>query len=159
MRIDQVQALIMQETAIPLPYDYSEIIDCTEWWGRSVWPQWEQEILHEFYIGLRNGDFQYATSTKEQLFHDCIAILVSKEVSYSYSVASATHITIMQEFQRFFYDMYERSTHDFYVLAVHSQVFARNKVQEHQAINQAMTVVVGTIIPDEVSSIETRDSF
>ena len=93
--LDQVQCLIMDKTAIPLPPLYSEVVDCTEWWGRFVAPKWEQDILEMFHHYLTDNSFGYDDlNHRKDLFYDCIAILVSKKVENYYPVTCTTYMQI-----------------------------------------------------------------
>jgi hypothetical protein len=128
----QVQLFIVTETAFPLPPDHSEIVDSMEWQGRSIDPEWEQDIFQIFWNDFFNRCDTYGN--RQQLFYHSIGLLVKQNVR---RIAGSRDeylemLWIEDAFKSHFHTLlWRKESHDFFYLTMKSICFVNIMICRH----------------------------
>ena len=117
-----VTHLIVSGQGLPLPQDYCEVLDCTEWWGRGLSPQWYETVLEMMHLDLKQGQ----KVDRECLFKNCISFHVNEIINNTAHGISRAWITLC--WHNFFDNTYMYDTKDFFACAVRSIQFTKEKI-------------------------------
>ena len=116
--------LIVTKQGMPLPQDYSDIMDCMDWWGRTISPRWHENVTEYMYYKLKSGD----KLSREKLFKQCIEFHISDRLNSELTINQESAPWIEQQWSYFFDRTYEFDSKDFFDCAVRSIQFMRNRV-------------------------------
>ena len=143
-----VQALIIEKAVMPLPLDFSEVVDYMETWGRDLSFRWEQEVLNLMANRyLRKG----RNPGRKQLYLDCITILVKQKVYSITYLLDEVRTLLMEGFTNYFHTMYAFDTYDYSSLTIRSTEWVDQVVGYVQNTMEA-TTYTNVVTPEHSQS-------
>jgi len=116
-----LQNLIMDGDAVPLPADFCEVVDSLETWGACHWTGWMTRALHLMHEHLKDDDNMHGgiAPNKMKLFHDCILLRAERETMFCFLLNSANFTRVLDSWNTHFWARC-RETHSFHELATDS---------------------------------------
>jgi len=115
-----LQNMIMDGDAIPLPAEFGEVVDSLETWGAFHWVGWLEHSLHLMHEYLKEDNMYGGVApNKMRLFHDIILLHVQRELLFYWLSGTAQHNRVMENWNTYFW-IRCRETYSFHELAVDS---------------------------------------
>jgi hypothetical protein len=115
-----VQRLICSCKLLPMSDDFTTVMDCMYFWGRSISFQWYRKTLELFNFYLRYGDLKRATFRTTDLYCDVICIRVLQQIHMLFAGGNST---ILEAWSEHYNEQIQSGETDFFMLAVSSFQF------------------------------------
>ena len=112
-----VQHLIISEQGLPLPEDFSLLMDCMFCWGRGLSVPWYNKTLELVKFYLLTSDLNRATFSATDLYCDVIQMRVQQLISRHYTHG---HHRIYESWLQHYKEMVRSGKKEFFPLAVSS---------------------------------------
>ena len=137
-----VQHLITTQQGLPLPPDFSAVMDCMFHWGRSISWSWYERTLEliNFYLGT--SDLDRATFKATQLYLDIIQMRVLQLIRYHFRNG---HSYITEEWLKYYRAMVQSGKTEFFQLAVSSFQYTSALIDECVEDTSAATGMVSSV--------------
>ena len=78
--LNSITSLIVDQVAVPLPFEFGEIMNSLNWWGARINGAWEQDVLNIF--GKLLMPRELAGPSRKDLFYYCLKRLMCRMVQY-----------------------------------------------------------------------------
>ncbi|CAB9531580.1 hypothetical protein SEMRO_3693_G350410.1 [Seminavis robusta] len=150
--LEDLQHLIIEGQAIPLPPDYCEIADCMYYWGRTMDHRWYYDVVN-FFSSILSPTPHPNGINKKCLFRYILSLYVQTRLDFNWFVVQQWHN---------YFDLLYVQTDDFFFLATSSTSFVRNHLMaatypQHSAedsVSDYMDENMSEVTPEVVRSAE-----
>ena len=122
-----VQQLILTKQGLPLPADFSDVLDCMFHWGRSLSWTWYSRTLELINFYLCTSDLDRASFKPTHLYLDIIQMRVLQLINRHFRNG---HSSITEEWLQYFRGMVNSGKTDFFELAVSSFQYTNRLIDE-----------------------------
>ena len=92
-----LQVMIMNKSAMPIPKEYDGIIEVMEWWGRSINGNWQQQV----FVMLDESMQQSEPMSSRTAMYECLVLLLEEKLRYSWANYQTT-VARIENFNTFF---------------------------------------------------------
>jgi len=140
---ENIQSLMMDGDAIPLPADFCEVFDTLETWGVNKYTLWLQKalfVMHEYVV--EDNMYANVAPNKMKLFYDCILPMVGHKTSQFFATNGASYNRVLIQWITYFW-IRCRETYSFETLARNSWWFVDGAID---SINREVTTPVNTSV-------------
>lgn len=127
MEEETVLHLICSHQALPMPDDFSAVLDCMHVWGRSVCFRWYKITLQLFNFYLRYGGVEREREILRptDLYRAVISLRVDQLLNTSFA---GGNLPLYNEWKEYYNKLVNNGETDFFVLACSSFKFLNNKL-------------------------------
>ena len=143
-----VQELIITGQGLPLPQDFSLLLDSMFYWGRAINVAWYEKTLELINFYLHCEDLSRETFTSSRLYFDVIQMRVLQIINNHFTYGN--HV-VVEGWMDHFKEMTASGTTSFFDLAVLSIQYTNTKVHEMLVSDESEGDI--SDVPDNVKSV------
>ena len=146
-----MQHLIITKQGLPLPHDFSTVMDCMFYWGRSLHGPWYNKTLELFNFYLKSSDLTRVTFTSTHLYCDVIQMRVQQMIVSHFGNSNPW---IFDDWLEHYWNAVNTSNCDFFSLAVSSFQYTNMRINEVDSNidTEAESHDGNVVLPDAVQS-------
>ena len=112
-----VQHMILSKEGIPLPDDFSHLLDCMYYWGRGISAPWYKKTLELINFYLNNSGLNRSNFTATHLYFDVIEMRVLQLINSHFTHG---HSAIHDQWRLRYTELVNSGNTDFFSLTVRS---------------------------------------
>jgi hypothetical protein len=144
MDAEIVKQLIISRRALPMPDDFSLLLDSMYFWGRSVSFHWYRKTLELINFYLRHGNLNRANLSSTDLYCDVIRIRILQRIFMRFPAGG--NPTLYNAWSAHYQAEVKRGLTDFFELAVSSFHFLNNELTNLQVGSHYHAELAGTVV-------------